>query len=109
MIYKAKSQIPSLSFVMDGFVETFRKNFDGWDSPLSILKKGNVICPAGVLNNKSSYFGVRAASEHVTLVSFSKENAQKILADYPFVALNLISALEDTAASYSFLWLNSDK
>jgi len=81
-----------LYFVGEGVVKVFKTSADGKEQILRIIRPGDSFNDVPVLNGGVSLVSAAAMSP-VTLYTIKKSDLEKVMRDYPQIALNIIKVL----------------
>lgn len=107
-ILRENQHSDGLHIVMEGYVHLTRTTMHGWENPLLIRKRGEILSAESVLENNQSYATARVMDGQARLVYIPREAICQFMEEHPAVALNLVGELGKLVKSFSSLWINAE-
>ena len=101
LVLEDTNDSPSLMVVLSGTLELSQKNHDtGIAARIHKVHVGGILCQLQTLTNEPSFFTVTALSKETKVARLESHVIQKLMIQYPHVALRLALSVIDNLSPY---------
>lgn len=101
-------EIENVAFIMEGSVRISRAGKDGWERPILLLKKDQMLTGKWILNDKSADFTTLSNSPDTTLMLIPIPVMESLMGRYPAVARAIFEMENERYLKVVRLWMNAD-